>query len=231
MSRRHTGGNVHVLRMAVLLCAALLSGCAGLRWEAPPRSGEAPAPAWALDRMSRSSPVRLQVVNSVLFEYRGRKMSGLGFLDVDVRTRSFGLTCMTPSGVTLFEVTGSNGAVRCRFALEAVKNREAFAETLGRDVARMFFDLRPPDGAFSDVEPGALVFSDTRGPDRLEWVVGGNGALLEKRYFEKQRLVCRIGYYAPLEQPRLWIPGRVCLQNLKNDYGLTVTIREVRRSE
>jgi len=222
---------VHCLCISVLLCAATLSGCVGLRWDPPLRSGEPPDPAQAMDAMSRSAPVRLQVVNSVLFEYRGRKMSGLGFLDVDAAKRTFGLACMTPSGVTLFQVTGSNGDVRCHFALEAFTNRGAFAETLGRDVERMFFDVRPPPGSSVSIEPGAAVFAHSGDSDRVEWVVSSDGVLLEKRYYEKQRLVCRIGYYPSIEKTPRWIPGRVCLQNLKYGYGLTVTVREIRRCD
>ena len=226
------GGRVrHGLCVPALFCAVLLTGCAGLRWEAPPRSGAAPDPARARDVMFRSAPVRLQVVNSVLFEYHGRKMSGLGFLDVDVQSRSFGLACMAPTGVTLFEVTGSNAVVRCHFALEEFTHHGMFAETMARDVELMFLDLQPPPGATESVEPGGTVFTAADGNGRVEWVAGGDGALLEKRYYEKQRLVRRIGYYAPIARTPRRIAGRVCLQNLKYGYGLTVTLREIRRCE
>jgi hypothetical protein len=221
----------HGLCLLLLVGAALLTGCAGLRWEAPPRNGPAPDPALARAVMLRNAPVRLQMVNSVLFEYRGRKMSGLGFLDVDARTRSFGLACMAQTGVTLFEVTGSNGVVRCRSALAAFADRPEFTETLARDVERMFFDLCPPPGAAESVEPGGAIFTSTNGPDRVAWMAGGDGALLEKRYYEKRRLVRRIGYYAPVRQDPRQIAGRVCLQNLQHGYGLTVTVREIRRCD
>jgi hypothetical protein len=225
-------GKMLRLWVPVILGACLGAGCATVRWESPQRAGSAPEPAAALQAMSRGAPVRLQVVNSVLFEYRGRKMSGLGFLDVDVATRSFGLACMAQSGVTLFEVTGTNGAVRCHFAMPALAGRgEAFAKVLGRDVERMFFDVQPPAGAAVGFEPGAAVFSDVRGSGRVEWIAGCDGGLLEKRYYEGRRLVCRVGYYATVGHSGRRIPGRVCLQNLKDGYGLTITMREIRRCD
>jgi hypothetical protein len=121
--------------------------------------------------------------------------------------------------------------VRCRSALAEFADRPAFTETLARDVERMFYDLYPPSGAAESVEPGATVFTLAIGPDRVEWVAGGDGALLEKRYYEKKRLVRRIGYYAPVRQAPRQIAGRVCLQNLQHGYGLTVTVREIRRCD
>jgi hypothetical protein len=212
------------------LCALALTGCASLHWEDPPRVGEAPDPETARIAMGRHAPARLQVVNSVLFEFRGRKVSGLGFLDADSAARSFGLACLAPSGVTLFELTGSNGTVRSHSVLDAF-NQRAFLETLARDVERMFFDLQPPSGSTVRSEPGAAVFARADGRDRVEWVAGGDGALLEKRYYEGRRLVCRIGYYAPTEQNHRRIPGKVSLQNLRYGYGLTVTIRSIRRCD
>lgn len=213
-----------------MLVLLLLTGCATLRWEAPPRDGPAPDPAAALEALGRRAPARLQMVNSVLFEFHGRNVSGLGFLEVNAATRSFGLACLAPTGATLFEIIGSNGTSHCHFALDVFK-RPAFTTMLAHDVERMFFDWQPPAGCAVSAEPGATVFTQTEGSARVAWVVGAGGTLLEKRYYDGRHLVSRVGYYAVQERQGRRVPGRVCLQNLRYGYGLTVTARDIRACE
>lgn len=216
---------------ALFLAALMTAGCATLQWTPPPRDVQAPDPSKAREFMRRNAPVRLQMVNSVLFEFRGRKLSGLGFLETDAVTRSFGLACLSPTGVTLFDVGGSNGIARCRFAQEAFTNRGDFASNLARDIEKMFFALEPPADAIQSAEPGAVVFTRTDGNERMEWVAGVEGRLLEKRYFDRRRLVSRVGYYDFRETEGKLLPGRIVFHNLKYGYGLTVIARELRRCE
>ena len=150
--------------LAILTAGLSCAGCMSVKWEPPPRPvGAAPEAVTALRVFEELVPRRLQMVNTVLFQYRGRRMTGLGFLDVNTVQRSFGLSAMTPSSVTLFEITCTNGVSGCRFGVGPFGTNAAITAAIAGDVQRMYFDLFPPEGAASRTEANTLVLRSEAG--------------------------------------------------------------------
>jgi hypothetical protein len=222
-------------RLLSALCAALtLCGCRGLPPFPPlPQTPlDAEPAALARERFAQALPSAFSVLNSVVFEYRGHSLAGLGCLSADSRSNAFNLACLTPMGVTLFEIKAGGGRVESRFAVKALARYPRFTDAVAADVRRAFFDLVPTATATGRREPWAIVFAQPAPGGRVEYVFGGAGArLVAKRYFEGKRLVCQIGYFDYREAEGKLFAQRIVLQNLKYRYGLTVKLREIRRVE
>ena len=212
----------------VLMVGFACAGCMSVSWDPPPRPiGTAPDSLTSLRVYEEMVPHRLQTANTVLLQYGWRRVTGVGFLDVNTDRRNLGLLVTTPSGTTLFEIACTNGEASCRFKAKPFLDNHAMAAEIPLDVQRMYLDLVPPANAEARIKDDTLIARGATGTNVTEWVFGAGNLLLEKRFYEASNLVAQVGYYEySLERGRR-MPRRVMLHNVRHGYGLTVTQKEL----
>lgn len=190
-------------------------------------------PIVARDQFQAETPSRFALVNSVVFEYLGRRLSLLGMIAVDAKSRSFRLVGLNPMGVTMFDISGNRHGTTCEFALEglidAPARSEDLADAMGTDVRRMYFDLIPPRRAAVRKGWNSIVFLSRQKEGAIKHRFAGHGpVLIEKQYYEDGSPVCRVRYYEYENHGDYRYPAGIILDNQKYGYRLVVRLREIR---
>ena len=168
-------------------------------------------------------PGKYRVANSAVFHIRGRQMTGVGYVAVDEPERSFAVACMSPIGITLFEISATNDAVKCNLAVTGVPHREAFARVVAADVRDVYFDLVPAAAAEAKRKKDSIVFRRDGSGGRIEHIfAGADWRLVEKRSGRR-----RIRYYDYVEKDGQLFPKGIVLDNRKYRYRLVLRLKEI----
>jgi len=189
-------------------------------------------PAEARSRFQDEVPLEFNLLNSVVFEYRGHDFSTLGMIAVEVEARAFRLVCLTPMGVKTLDIAGDKNDTTCEFSLsgflDTYANNEDMARAMGKDIRRMYFDLVPHPDAVVRRERAAIIFETSLENGCMEHVFAGPDAvLIEKRYYEDGSRTCRVGFYEYVRRNGKLYPGGIILDNWKYGYRLIVRLKEV----
>lgn len=210
-----------------------VSGCR----TTPVISPAAPADARrAIERFNAQSPVGFSALNAVLIEFKPHwwwptvRFTALGASAVDRQAGSFTVTGLTPFGMTLFDISGTNGLVVGRLAIPAVRNPDDFIRAMGKDIARAYLDpVPPPDAGIVSVANGKILMRQTLDNQTVDYVFAGTEPrLVEKRFREGRRTVCEIRYSEYRAEGAHLFPGRIVLRNFRPGYRLTIRLTEVR---
>lgn len=214
---------------AALLACAVLSGCATRPYPEPepfvPGGGAlADVPA----RFAARLAPRFEQVNAIIFNFRMQELVALGVASVDVPTRSFAVTCMTPIGVKLFDVVCTQGEAEGRFVHpEFAKRGGDLAQVVAADLMRAYFDGEPAREAPFQLRRGRLVFTsaDATGvtEHRYAW---SDGRLAEKVRLENGRRQWTIAYREYACSPDGLVPSGMEIVNHRYGYRLVVSARE-----
>jgi hypothetical protein len=206
-----------------IYCLSLLflTGCAVLQPRTPVDLTQAPS--------SLPAPPQFRAVQSVVFSFYGRTMTGIGVLALDREKRSFELSCMTPMGTKLFDLRYENETPEVLFALPFFTEKEGFAEAVALDIARIFFDMTPP--AISRAyRKGETLWIESDAGDHLtlEYTYIGNPLQLsEKRFLRNRKPEAQIDYRRFFEQDGFRCIGVASLKSEAYGYRLTVRTKEL----
>ncbi len=217
--------------IVALACAGLI-GCVTAPYPAPDPfvAGQEPQAGVPARFAARLAP-SFEQVNALVFRFKLHDMAALGVASVDLPTRSFAATCMTPLGVKLFDVVCSGGRVEGRFVHpELAKRGGDLAQAAGADLTRAYLDWQPPERTPHAVRDGRLVFAaaDATGVTeyRYAW---RDGRLAEKIRFEKGRRLWSVEYRAYASGDGGLIPTGIVIANRQYGYRLVVSTREEKR--
>jgi hypothetical protein len=217
------------LAYALALACAVLTGCATYPYPAPePFAADGGALAEVPARFAARLAPRFEQVNAIIFSFKMQKMTALGVASVDVPTRSFAVTCMTPIGVKLFDVVCTQGVAEGRFVHpEFAKRGGDLAQVVAADLMRAYFDGQPVPEAPFQIRRGRLVFTsaDATGvtEHRYAW---SDGRLAEKVRLEKGRRLWTIAYREYASCPDGLVPSGMEIVNHLYGYRLVVAARE-----
>ncbi len=213
----------------ILLSAFVFAGCTSVPFKTVPQiapgtnSAETVRAAFACTQDSN-----YEALQSVVFQMFGRKMTGLGYFSVDTETSTFALSCMTPMGMKLFDIQGQGDAVKAVFALPQFGQKENLARAVGLDLKRTYFNNIPSESAEIRREKHRFIFVQRQADGRTEYDFGGpEQFLLEKRFYEGRKLVCRIRYYEYEPQDGFFYPRGIVLDNRKYHYRLILRLKSV----
>ncbi|MCK5849522.1 MAG: DUF4292 domain-containing protein [Kiritimatiellae bacterium] len=216
-----------------LICILIVVCCAGCGTTVPFALVERVSVA-ALDptvvraKFKKAMPERFQIVNSAIFRYRGREMTGIGYVSVDMKKKAVAVACMNPLGIKLFNLEGTNGQYQCSLALKDVVSREDFARVAGMDIGNTFLNILPAQDSIVRKTQDSIIFSQTHPGGRQEYVFAGtDGVLIEKRSFDGRKLSWRIRYYEYQKQGGKLLPRGIVLENKKYSYSLVIRLKEV----
>lgn len=207
--------------------------CAGCAVPAPfsqPQrvSMEGMDPGMVIEEFARSVPRDFKIMNSAVFRYRGRKMTGIGYTAVNRETRVFAVSCMTPMGITLFDLQGTNGNYSASLALKGQWSSEAFAKTAGSDVEAVYMAPAPEKYGRVDCKQYSMTFFQPYREGSLEYVFSGKNAFLsEKRYRRNGSLEWRARYYEYRRIGSKLFPGGIVFENRRYGYSLVLRLKEV----
>lgn len=218
--RRGVGG-----LLALCLLPLLLTSC---RTTAPVADGDE---RLAVARYDASLPVRFTARQTLLFEFRPHwwwppvRLVALGYATVDRAARDYGVVCLSPLGVKLFEVSCVAGQGRASVALPLPGKDRLIGKAIGNDIANLYFDLLPAPDAGMRRRGDTLLFLQERDGRRVEHEFSiSKGRLLSKTVLDDSGCTTitvgdgrRTGGY----------PAVVKLRNHRYGYTITVQTRQL----
>lgn len=219
------------MRSVLLL---LLAGCVtGHVAAAKP----APSPAEP-GAFGASLPDRYSAVSSAVMQYRWFKFPALGVLTVDAPGRHFALAGLSQLGINVFELSDTNGRLKCRMPGDLLKRHPEFARGAADDVRQMFFDLSPPAGArrLPDSSGNTAVFRQAVAGGTMEYRFDRKtGLLFEKRFSAPRKflpgssVVWRVLYgdYSAVGKKSSF-PRVIRFKQRARHYAITLFLREMR---
>ncbi len=185
-------------------------------------------PKTIYERYGSETPDAFKIINSVIFEYKWTTFSGVGFLSLNAKERTFALSCMNPLGVKLFEVSGDQNGVTTHFALEEFTKKGDLGAAVGDDIRRIYLDLMPAPDAEINRKKKELVFIHRLEKGRMEHVFAGRSPLLiEKDFFENGELIWRASYYEYRRHNGRNYPGGIIFENNRYGYRLIIRLKEI----
>ena len=174
------------------------------------------------------APQSFEAVQSVVFSFHGRDMTGIGVLSMDRATRSFELSCMTPMGSKLFDLRMVNGTPEVLFALPFFAEKEGFGEAVALDISRIYFDQEPPHVEKVFRKGDALLFEIDLGKTAQEYQYEGDPLVLKKKRFcGGHGIEVQIEYVDFMEQEGFRCIREAKLKSRKYGYQLTVRTKEL----
>lgn len=182
------------------------------------------------DGFARRIPDGFRIVNTVSFRFRGRSAAVIGYTEVDATRRTFTVVGLLPAGgVKLFELSGDSEVVEQKYAREEFAQHGEFAQVVGEDTRRMYFDRIPGPAAKISKERSRIVFREKVQAGEIEHVFAGAGpVLVEKHYYEDGRNVWSASYYEYVEQAGKLYPSGIVLEHHDHRYRLVVRLKEIR---
>jgi len=218
---------------ALLPCLLLLAGCATVPFDAPPKADfRQVEPAAVLAEFDAAIGRDFECLESVVFRFFGRELAGLGFVAINATDGSYALACMTPAGIKLFEFRGVGTDVETLFMppqLEKVK--EHFAESVARDIRRIYFGWVPPADAALKRKRHRLVYTGRTDGGKVEYTyAGAQRALVRKRFSKGWRTQATIDYFEYENVGGKLYPHGIVLRNKQYRYSLVLRVKSVRSS-
>jgi len=170
----------------------------------------------------------LNVVNSIVFQYKWRSFSALGYTHLDLTDGSFQVSCMNPVGIKLFELTGNRKEIDSNFVLKELLQKGDLPKVVGEDIRRIYFDMLPGPDAQIERQKYKMIFTQPLGTGTLEYVFGGSQhRLTEKHYYEKKRKLWSVYYYEYLASKNGLYPSGLILKHHRFGYKLIIRLKEV----
>jgi hypothetical protein len=216
------------MKRFVVLCIlqVFIAGCSTVPFQETrlvPLDSEDP---WNMvERFHSDIPDSFELLNTVVFEYNGRKFTAIGTVQINRADRAFKVAGMNPMGIKLFELSGGQNSVTTRYSIADFTRYGDIAAAVGNDIRRIYFDLVPGPEARSWKRKYTQIFRQPSGPGFLEYVFAGrDGDLIEKRYYEENGIVWKASYYEYRDQDgKRWPQGIVFIHY---PYGYRLIVRQ-----
>lgn len=186
-------------------------------------------PQLARREFESSLPDSFKIINSIVFKYKWRSFSALGYLDADRGLNTFLVSCLNPMGIKLFELSADKNVVRTNYVLKELLSKGDLPQVAGDDIRRIYFGNVPSGEAKAEKEKRKVVFIEPSGPGIIKYIFAGSPTMLvEKKYYEKKSLIWSVSYYEYRREHGKYYPSGIMLKNSRFDYSLIVRLKEVR---
>ncbi len=212
-----------------LACLAIAGGCATAPFDPVPLQPLGDVTAEQLRRtVAAREPERFAILQSAVFEYRGRAMAAICMTEIDVPQELFSVVGMTPMGVKLFQVAGRDGQLQESFLAPGLDEWDGVAEAIAKDIQRVYFDSVPAADARAHVWRRQALFRTLTDKGRLEHIVGGNPpVLIRKRLDDRQGTVWDVTYGEYTEHEGNLHAGGILLTHRRHGYRLVLRLKEI----
>jgi len=223
-----------IVRTTLVFCACLFgSGC-----YTPPFEPHELTPVGDVDPQmvvsdfAESIPSDFETDNSITFRFFRRQIAALGYASINRRERKFEIVCVNHMGMQLFHISGDQEGNHLKHALPEFKEHEGFADAIGNDIRRIYFDLLPGKKAEPHVGSRKISFRQPRNDKMIEYVFGGEGnLLLKKSAGSKWRTRWEVAFYEYFKiknkRTSYVFPRGIVLHNRRYKYRLIIRTRSV----
>lgn len=218
------------LRFLVGFLFLLLAGCATVPFDTEPKADfRQVEPAAMLAAFELGVVQDFEAVESVVFEFFGKELTGLGCISIHPEEEAYALTCMNPAGIKLFEFRGVGTKVETLFMppqLEKVKGR--FAESVAQDIRRIYLGWTPSEDAELKRKKNRLLFTDRIDGIKEEYTYAGpRRVLVRKRFSKGWKTQCLIHYFEYENVGEKFYPCGIVLHNRKYHYRLILRMKQL----
>jgi hypothetical protein len=215
---------------AGLVLLLFLAGCGTAPFRETVRAPLGPLDARSLvERFQSRIPDNFELLNTVVFEYNGRKFTAIGTVQINRADGVFKVAGMNPMGIKLFELSGDRRGVTIHYSIADFSRYGDISSAVGNDIRWMYFDLVPGPEAWNWKRSDTLIFHQPSGPGFLEYVFAGrDGDLIEKRYYEEDGIVWKASYYEYRDQDGKRWPQGIVFIHYPYRYRLIVRQKEFR---
>ncbi len=221
------GGTTNLIFFLLFL---LFTGCATVPFEVEPKADfQGLEPTAVVENFDAVVGQQFELLESVVFKFFGKEIAGLGALVIDPAVPSYALTCMTPTGITVFSVRGVGDEVEALFVPPPMeKHRKHFAEAVGRDLRRIYLGWTPSAEADVKHKKHRMIFSEKRADETVEHTFSGQRRLLtEKRFSKGWKTRCAVRYFEYEEVNGKLYPMGIILHNKQFHYRMILRVKEV----
>ena len=209
-----------------ILCS---SGCSSIPFEKVQYvSVSEVQPAAIREQFASTLSQKLQVINTIVFQYKRHKFSAIGYTDIDSLRKLFTIVCLNHAGIKLFELSGTDNSVECKFALEGASFPGNFDKAVADNIRRIYFDCIPGPESRIYKKKNKIVFKQSAETGIMEYIfAGADNLLVEKRYYEGWRKIWSVFYYEYLRKNGKLYPAGIMLRHHKYNYQLTMRLKEI----
>lgn len=212
---------------ATIVGASVLSGCASKVPFEPDAKGDFHGvdPVAVTEAFDASVGQEFELLESVVFKFFTKGFTGLGYFLVDPENEAYALTCMTPTGVSIFGLKGEGETVEALFVPPQMeKHKDKIFAAIGEDLRRIYLGWVPPEQASVKQKKDRLIFKD----NGTEWIFSGQQRLLtEKRFSPGWRTHAIVRYFDYEEIDGKLYPQGVVLYNKRFHYRMIFHVKEI----
>ena len=210
----------------VILCSA---GCSSIPFKKIQYvSVSEVQPAAIREQFASTLSQKFQVINTIVFQYKRHKFSAIGYTDIDALQKIFTIACLNHAGIKLFELSGTNNSVKCKFAFEGASFPGNFDKAVANDIKRIYFDCIPDPESKIYKKKKKIVFRQPSGTGVMEYIfAGADNLLVEKRYYKGWRKIWSVFYYEYRRKNGKLYPSGIMLKHHKYNYQLIVRLKEI----
>jgi hypothetical protein len=215
--------------LALCIVIILGPGCSSIPFKETEKAALRTAdPRAVVERFKAEIPDDFRLLSSIVFEYSRFTVSGIGYVDINVREQLYKVACLNYMGVKLFEFEGNKDGLISQYAIGPLASRGNIAEAVGTDIRRVYFDLIPSPEARITRKKHEVVFRQRSGWGALEFTyAGAEGILVKKTYIEDNRAVWRVSYYEYQRKNGKLYPLGIIFTNYRYGYRLVVRQKEI----
>lgn len=186
-------------------------------------------PKEAINKFDDLLPDKFTIIDTIVFKYRGRTITGIGYTKVDIINDNFKTVCLNPAGVKIFEIQSSGEEIITNFVVNKLNELGDVSGKVAKDMRRIYFN-RVPFGKTTVVKKNKkIIFSQRRKQGFLKYIFGGvDGLLIEKKYYEKNKPIWSVSYYQWEKYQGKFYSLGIVFKNYKYDYQLISRVKEIR---
>lgn len=174
-------------------------------------------------------PLEFALINTIIFKYRSRAMSAIGYTAANIGEDIFSVVCLNPVGIKLFELNGDSKSVDCKFAIKELAEKSNFADTIAKDIRKIYFDRVPAPGAEIRKKKHRIIFREPKDEGIMEYVFSGaENFLVQKQYYCRKRRIWSVFYYDYCRKGGKLYPFKIILKHYQYRYQLVVYLKEIR---
>lgn len=214
---------------AIFIFLICLTACGGIPFQKTTSEPlDSVEPRALVEKFKSNSPENFRLINTIVFEYNWNKLSAIGYIDVDTIKQTFTVVCINHVGIKLFELSGDRNRIETHFVLGQFSEKGNFANAVGEDIRRIYFDLIPSSEAKVKKKKYQVRFIEPSAAGVVEYVfAGAEGYLVEKGYYEEDMLSWKVSYYEYQQKDGIIYPAGIILKNYKYGYTLTIKLKEI----
>lgn len=181
-----------------------------------------------IEEFSQKLPNRFKLVNSVVFKYNFLSIAGIGYTDIDIANESFNLSCMTPLGFKLFDVSALKDNLDSKVYLPEFGKKLDMGKLIGRDIKRVYFDIVPDQTLRAYKTKKNIVFLKVVENGRYVYKFSNKNKLLsQKDYYEKEKLRWRVSYNSFEKIDEKIVPGEVVFKSYQFGYSFKLKVKQI----